>query len=98
MGEFDHESGGEDSAPMGKMAQAEKCRPDFEGLIEQEKDKQLLLASLYESTKAVVMSKLHFGGLQKTRLKDLMGSLHVRLEISAENIESLFKQVEDYKD
>ncbi len=96
MGEFDSERS--EDQPMVSGAKTERCRPDFEKLIEQENEKQILLASLYESTKAVVMSKLHFGGLQKTKLKDLMGSLHVRLIISAETLNILFNEQENYKD
>ena len=98
MGEFDSERGDSEMPSTSGMAKAEKCRPDFEGLIEQEKEKQILLASLYESTKEVVMSELHFIGLEKRKLKDLMGSLHVRLTISAETLNILFNKQENYKD
>lgn len=96
MGEFDYDVGG-DEAPLGKMAKAEKCRPNFEEMIKAEREKESLMRDLYEATKAVVLSNHHMN-LRTSKLKDLMGSLHVRLLLSSQAIDILIQKQENYED
>jgi hypothetical protein len=94
MGRFDYDGPSEDS---GQMVKSERCRPDFEGMIEKEREKMALMHKFYDVTREVVLSPVRIG-FQMAKLKDLLGSLHVRLLASEKTIETLIRDQENYKD
>jgi hypothetical protein len=99
MGQFDYDGKRE---IMEASVTPEKCKPDFEGMIGKEREKKDLLQKFYDATKEVVLSPIHID-LQMSKLKDLMGSIHVRLLVADKTINTLIlekgkQEEESYKD
>ena len=98
MGEFDYD--GPQNETVGYRAteaKAKKCRPDFEGAIEMEKDKRVFMQNLYDSIKEMVLSDFSFD-LNTNKLKDLMGSIHVKMLVSDQAVERIIREQESYRD
>ena len=98
MGEFDNDGPIEQSAiGYGMTKRAEKCRPDFEGAIEREKDKRVFMQNLYDAIKEMILSDFSFG-LDSNKLKDLMGSIHVKMLVSDQAVVRIIREQEQYQD
>lgn len=83
--------------PSGKTFKSEKCRPDFEGMIQREREKSVELQRLYDALKPMIIGNNSYG-FNTNKLKDLMGSLHIRLLIAENSIKMLIDEQENYKE
>lgn len=89
MSEFDYDG------PMGEVSANQKCKPDYEGLIKKEGEKKRLLYILYKSLKDIVFTQNINFGVDIRKLKDLMGTVHVKMVESDNNTQALLKAQEE---
>jgi hypothetical protein len=100
MGQFDDHDGPEERGYISGVAKAykeEKCRPDFEKAIKNEKIKQNLLQKLHHALQEIILSDVNVG-FSTPKLKDLLGSVYVHLLLLEQGIDQIMKEQEDWKE
>jgi hypothetical protein len=94
MSEWNYDGG--DNGPsetLGKMAQ-ERCKPDYEQAIKNQRLSIEKLQNLYDSVHEIVFNNEISTGLRLNQMRDLLGTLHVEIEKKNKGIELLIKQQE----
>jgi hypothetical protein len=99
MGKFDYGDGPMEENSLGsvKAYKEERCRPDFETMIEREKTKQELLGKLHSVLVDCLFGDVRLG-FNESALKDLLGSVAVRLLASEKAINTLMTEQENYQE